>query len=208
MVYINKNTLYKRGMTMVELFVALAILAVVMTAVYALGSNIFIYNSTTSGSYRATQNSQAILKTILKELRETSPGADGSYPLINTGSTTLSFFSDIDNDGLPERVTYSLIGTTMYRAVIKPSGNPASYSFANQSTTTLIFNVVNGNSLPSFEYFDTNYTGTSSPLVQPVSPSAVRLIRINQRIDIDPNRSPIPIIFTVQASLRNLKTNL
>lgn len=195
-------------MTMVELFVALAILAIVMTAVYVLGSNIFIYNSTTSGSYRATQNSQAILKTILKELRETSPGADGSYPLINTGSTTLSFFSDIDNDSLPERVTYSLIGTTLYKAVIKPSGNPVSYSFANQSTTTLIFNVVNGNSLPSFEYFDTNYTGTSSPLVQPVSPSAVRLIRINQRIDIDPNRSPIPIIFTVQASLRNLKTNL
>lgn len=195
-------------MTMVELFIALAILAVAMTAVYAIGSNIFIYNSTTSGSYRATQNSQAILKTILKELRETSPGADGSYPLINTGSTTLSFFSDIDNDNLPERVTYSLIGTTLYRAVIKPSGNPVSYSFANQSTTTLIFNVVNGNSLPSFEYFDTNYTGTSSPLVQPVSPSVVRLIRINQRIDIDPNRSPIPIIFTVQASLRNLKTNL
>lgn len=68
--------------------------------------------------------------------------------------------------------------------------------------------MVNGNSLPSFEYFDTNYTGTSSPLVQPVSPSTVRLIRINQRIDIDPNRSPVPVIFTVQASLRNLKTNL
>ena len=208
MVYINKNILYKRGMTMVELFIALAILAIVMTAVYVLGSNIFIYNSTTSGSYRATQNSQAILKTVLKELRETSPGADGSYPLVNTGSTTLSFFSDIDNDGLPERVTYTLIGTTLYKAVIKPSGNPVSYPIANQSTTTLIFNVVNGNSLPSFEYFDTNYTGTSSPLVQPVSPSVVRLIRINQRIDIDPNRSPIPIIFTVQASLRNLKTNL
>ncbi len=208
MVYINKNILYKRGMTMVELFIALAILAIVMTAVYVLGSNIFIYNSTTSGSYRATQNSQAILKTVLKELRETSPGADGSYPLVNTGSTTLSFFSDIDNDGLPERVTYTLIGTTLYKAVIKPSGNPVSYPIANQSTTTLIFNVVNGNSLPSFEYFDTNYTGTSSPLVQPVSPSVVRLIRINQRIDIDPNRSPIPIIFTVQASLGNLKTNL
>jgi prepilin-type N-terminal cleavage/methylation domain-containing protein len=208
MVYINKNILYKRGMTMVELFVALAILAIVMTAVYVLGSNIFIYNSTTSGSYRATQNSQAILKTVLKELRETSPGADGSYPLVNTGSTTLSFFSDIDNDGLPERVTYTLIGTILYKAVIKPSGNPVSYPIANQSTTTLIFNVVNGNSLPSFEYFDTNYTGTSSPLVQPVSPSTVRLIRINQRIDIDPNRSPVPVIFTVQASLRNLKTNL
>lgn len=195
-------------MTLVELFVALAVFAVIMTAVYALGSNIFIYSSNTTGSYRATQNSQVILKTILKELREASPGADGSYSLINTGSTTLSFFSDVDNDGLSERLTYSLVGSTFYRAMIKPSGNPIGYSFANQSTTTLIYDVINGNSLASFEYFDTNYTGTSSPLIQPVSPSTVRLIRINQRIDIDPNRSPIPIIFTVQANLRNLKTNL
>ena len=195
-------------MTLVELLVALAVFAVIMTAVYAMGSNIFIYNSNTSGSYMATQNSQVILKTILKELREASPGVDGSYPLISTGSTTLSFFSDIDSDGLTERITYSLVGTTLYRATIKPTGSPAAYLFANQSTTTLISNVINGNSLASFEYFDTNYTGTSSPLTQPVTPSAVRLIRINQRIDIDPNRSPIPIIFTVQASLRNLKTNL
>lgn len=208
MISVNKYKSYKKGMTLVELFVALAIFAVVMTAVYALGANIFIYNSNTSGSYRATQNSQVILKTILKELREASPGADGSYPLINTGSTTLSFFSDVDSDGLTERITYTLIGTTLYRAIIKPTGSPITYSFANQSTTTLISNVINGNSVPSFEYFDTNYTGTSSPLVQPVSPSVVRLIKINQRIDIDPNRSPVPIIFTVQASLRNLKTNL
>lgn len=208
MICINKKLLFKKGMTLVELLVALAVFAVIMTAVYAMGSNIFIYNSNTTGSYRSTQNSQVILKTILKELRETSPGADGAYPLISTGSTTLSFFSDIDNDGITERLTYSLIGTTLYRSVIKASGNPVSYSFANQSTTTLISNVVNGNSLASFEYFDTNYTGTSSPLIQPVSPSTVRLIRINQRIDIDPNRSPVPIIFTVQASLRNLKTNL
>lgn len=208
MIVLNKNNLYKKGLTLVELLIALAVFAVIMTAVYALGANIFIYNSNVSGSYGATQNSQVILKTILKELREASPGADGSYPLINTGSTTLSFFSDIDNDGITERLTYSLIGTTLYRAIIKPTGSPATYSFINQSTTTLISNVINGNSLASFEYFDTNYTGTSSPLIQPVSPSVVRLIRVNQRIDIDPNRSPIPIIFTVQASLRNLKTNL
>ena len=193
---------------MVELLVALAIFAVVIIAVGAMGANIFIFNSTTTGSYQATQNSQAILKTILKEIREASPGANGAYPIVNTGSTTLSFFSDIDNDGVTEQVTYNLIGSTFYRAVIKATGNPPVYSLANQSTTTLITNVINGSALPSFQYFDTNYTGTSSPLVQPVSPSMVKLIQINQRIDIDPNRSPLPIIFTVQANIRNLKTNL
>lgn len=199
---------YKKGMMLVELLVALAIFAVVIIAVGAMGANIFIFNSTTTGSYQATQSSQAILKTILKEIREASPGANGAYPIVSAGSTTLSFFSDIDNDGVTEQVTYSLIGTNFYRAVIKATGNPPVYLLANQSTTTLITNVINGSALPSFQYFDTNYTGTSSPLVHPVSPSLVKLIQINQRIDIDPNRSPLPIIFTVQANIRNLKTNL
>jgi Tfp pilus assembly protein PilW len=199
---------FKKGLMMVELLVALAIFSVVIIAVGALGSNVFIFNSTTSGSYQATQNSQAILRTILKEIREASPGANGAYPLINTGSTTLSFFSDVDNDGVTEQITYTLIGTTFYRAVIKATGSPPVYLIQNQSTTSLITNVINGNALPSFQYFDTNYTGTSSPLIAPVSPSKVKLIQINQQIDIDPNRSPLPIIFTVQANIRNLKSNL
>lgn len=203
-----RNNKQKRGMTLVELLIALAVFVVVMIAVGAFQANIFIYNSTISGSYETTQNSQIILRTILKELREIAPGANGAYPLVQTGSTSLSFFSDTDNDGLAEKLTYSLIGTTLYRAVIKPTGSPITYLVSNQSTTTLITNVINGNSLASFQYYDTNYTGTSSPMIHPVNPSAVRLIRVNQRIDIDPNRSPKPIIYTVQASLRNLKTNL
>ena len=196
------------GFTLVELLFFVGIFVMIYIAVSAMGTNIFIFNSTTSGSYQATQNSQAILKVILKELREASPGANGAYPLVNTGSTTLSFFSDVDNDGVTEQITYTLIGTNLYRAVIKATGSPPSYLVANQSTTTLITNVVNGNSVPSFLYFDTYYTGTSTPLAQPVNPSAVKLIQVNQRIDIDPNRSPLPIIFSVQANIRNLKTNL
>lgn len=203
-----KKNIKKRGMTLVELLIALAVFVIVLIAVGALQANIFIYNSNISSSYQTTQNSQVILKTMLKELREVAPGANGAYPLVQTGSTSLSFFSDIDNDGLTEQLTYSLIGTTLYRAVIKPTGSPLVYLGANQATTSLITNVINGNSLASFQYFDTFYTGTSSPMVHPVNPSMVRLIRINQRIDIDPNRSPVPIIYTVQASLRNLKSNL
>lgn len=203
-----KNRNKQKGLTLVELLVAMSIFIIVIVAVGAFQANIFVQHSNISGSFQTSQNSQVILKTILKELREAAPGANGAYPLTYVGSTTLSFFSDIDDDGYTEKITYSLIGTTLYKAVIKPSGIPLTYLPSNQSTTTLITNVVNGIFLPSFEYFDTYYTGTSSPMSYPINPSLVRLIRINQRIDIDPNRSPVPIIYTVQANLRNLKTNL
>jgi prepilin-type N-terminal cleavage/methylation domain-containing protein len=198
----------KKGVTLVELLIALAIFSLIIVAVGALGSNIFKYNSEISDSYETARTSQVILKTMLKELRESAPGANGAYPLALTGSTTLSFFSDTDNDGKTEKITYSLIGTTLYRASIKPTGTPATYLAQNQSTSTLVTNVINGNTLPSFQYYDTHYTGTSSPMVHPVNPSLVRLIKVSQQIDINPNRSPLPIIYTIQVSLRNTKTNL
>ena len=54
------------------------------------------------------------------------------------------------------------MGTTLYKGVINPSGNPPAYLVANQSTTTLMTNVRNGTSLPVFQYYDANYSGTST----------------------------------------------
>jgi hypothetical protein len=195
-------------MTLVELLITLAIFVTVMVAVGTFEANIFIYQSNVSGSFQIAQNAQIILKTMLTEFRETAPAANGSYALVNTGSTSVSFFSDPDNDGQTEQITYTLSGTTLYRAVIQPSGNPPTYSVVNQSTTTLLTNVRNGSITPVFQYFDTNYNGTSSPLVQPVTTTAVRLIKVNITLDVDPNRSPAPITYTIQANLRNLKSNL
>lgn len=195
-------------MTLVETLITLAIFVTVIAAVGMFESNVFIYQGNVSSSFTTTQNAQVILKTMLTELREMAPGADGSYPLVTAGSTTISFFSDPDNDGTEEQVTYSLSTTTLYRAIIQPSGSPPAYLYSNQSTSTLLTNVRNGSVTPVFQYFDTNYNGTSSPLVQPVTTTAVRLVKVNVTLDTDPNRSPLPITYTVQATLRNLKSNL
>ena len=195
-------------MTLVEVLITLGIFVAVIIAVGTFEANTFIYQGEVSNSFTTAQNAQIILKTMLTELREMAPGADGSYALINAGSTTVSFFSDPDNDGTEEQITYSLIGTTLYKAVIQPSGNPPTYGIANQSTTTLLTSVRNGFVTPVFQYFDTNYNGTSTPLTQPVTTTAVRLVKVNVTLDMDPNRSPAPITYTVQANLRNLKSNL
>jgi hypothetical protein len=50
--------------------------------------------------------------------------------------------------------------------------------------------------------------GTSSPITQPVTPTDVRLIKINLIIDVDPNRAPVIKTYTSQVSIRNLKDNL
>ena len=183
---------------------------VVVIAVGTFEVNVFSYQGSISSSYQTAQSAQIMLKTMLVELREMSPGANGSYSLIKAATSSVSFFSDPDGDGITEQMTYSLVGTTLYKAIINPTGSSPSYVYnpANQSTTTLVTNVRNASSTPLFQYFDTNYNGTSSPLTIPVTTTAVRLIKVSLTLDIDPKRSPLPVTYTIQASLRNLKSNL
>ncbi len=195
-------------MTLVEVLLALAIFVTVIVAVGAFEVNIFSYKSSISGSLTTVQDAQVILKTMLTELRSAAPGANGAYPIISASTSTISFFADPDNDGSTEQITYSLIKSSLYRAIIQPSGSPAVYNIATQSSSTILTDVVNSTSTSIFQYFDQNYTGTSSPLTVPINIPSVRLIQINLTLDVDPTKSPLPRTYTTQVSLRNLKTNL
>jgi len=136
-----------------------------------------------------------------------SPSSLGSYPIEIAADNTLVFFTDINDDGLKERVRYFVQGTTLKKGVISPTGSPLAYVSANETFTELVHNLRNG-STPVFTYYDTNYNGTTSPLTQPVDISFIRLIKVNMIVDVDPNRSPVPVTVTTQISVRNLKDNL
>jgi hypothetical protein len=109
---------------------------------------------------------------------------------------------------LKEQVRYFLQGRDFKKGVIKPTGSPLVYNQGVEQITTLVKDVSNATSTPIFEYFDSSYTGTSSPLATPVQVTKVRLVRINIKIEKDPNRAPAPITVTSQVFLRNLKDNL
>lgn len=195
-------------MTLVELLTALAIFAAVIIAVGAFEVNIFQYQGSVSGSLSTAQDAQVILKTMLTELRSASTAANGAYPIVSAGTSSLSFYDDANNNGQAEEITYSLVNNILYRAVIQPTGSPAVYNPATQSTSSLLTDVHNATSTPVFQYFDQNYTGTSSPLSLPVSISSIRLVEISLTLDTNANQAPGPRTYTTQVSLRNLKTNL
>jgi hypothetical protein len=145
---------------------------------------------------------------MVKELRTASPGSNGSFTIVQAATNTLTFFSDIDGDLLKEQVRYYLATTTLKKGVIKPTGNPLTYNSNNESFFYLAYNIRNSSTTPLFQYFDAYYMGTSSPITQPVTPTDVRLIKINLIIDVDPNRAPVIKTYTSQVSIRNLKDNL
>ena len=195
-------------MTLVETMMALAIFVCIIAAVTAFETNLMVGRQTFSSSLETVQDAQVVLRTMLAELRSAAPAVNGIYTIALAGTSTLSFFSDPKNTGQTREITYNLVGKTLYRSVIIPSGSPLWYNPATQTTAPLITYIRNSTSTPIFQYYDQYYTGTSSPLAMPVNVSSVKLISITLTLDTDPNRSPVPRTYSIQVSLRNLKTNL
>lgn len=198
----------KKAFTLVETLVSVAIFIMITLAITAFQQDIFSLNSGIQSNLTAQLDARKILRTAIAELRSASPSSLGSYPLAQVGTSSLIFYSNIDTDAPKERMRYFLQGSNLMRGVVQPSGSPYVYDASSEKLDTVIRNVVNATSTPIFEYFDSNYSGTTTPLTSPVDATAVRLIRITVIIDQDPNRSSSRITVTTQGALRNLKDNL
>lgn len=196
-----------RGFSLVEIVIVIGITALVFMGVFQFGQSIFSFNNNAQKNLAAQSSARRVLKIIVKELRSTSPSSLGAYPISQTGTSSITFFSNIDIDPLKEQVRYFISGNDLRRGVTKPSGSPLVYDLGNEQIVTLINDVRNATNTPIFEYFDSTYSGTSTPLTQPVSPTTVRFVRITINIDKDINR-PAPFQVDTQVFLRNLKDNL
>lgn len=199
---------YKKGFTLVETVVSIWIVLLIGLAIANFGRDIFSYNSSLQNSLTVQLDARKVLRTLIAELRSSSSSSLGSYPIDTAGTSTLIFYSNPDTDNLKERLRYFLQGNTLVRGVIQPTGNPLVYDTNTETFETIIRDIINGTSTPIFTYYDENYTGTSSPLTQPVNISSIRMVKITVIVDRDPNRSPTPITITTQGTLRNLKDNL
>jgi prepilin-type N-terminal cleavage/methylation domain-containing protein len=206
---ILKNNIKKnsKGFTLLELLITMAIFSLIMIIVSSFARDIFNYESIFSGGLTSYDEARKVLQPITSEIRASSSSSLGAYPIETTENTNFVFFSDINSDGLKERIRYFLSGEVLTRGVIIPSGNPLQYSSGNEVLSGIVSGIRNGET-PIFTYYDTSYNGETSPLSQPVSVINVRLVEITLIIDSNPNKPPAPVTVTTQVSIRNLKDNL
>jgi len=124
-----------KSFTLIETLVAIAVFTLAMGAVSG-----FIFMGYQTQSY-AWEQSMAIneakkgIETMVKEIRESKDGDDGSYPIVVAGDKEFVFYSDIDKDGKTERVRYFL-GTVNSETQIQEcqtslKGGSCSVNFSN-----------------------------------------------------------------------------
>lgn len=199
---INSN-----GFSIIEILVGISIFVMLSLAVWSFQENIFSINTFISRELIIQQETRQAFNKMSSEIRSLSPSSVGAYPIAQVGTSSFTFFSDIDDDGLKEQIRYFLDGNTFKKGILSPTGSPATYNQANEIINNSIKDIVN-NDIPIFEFFDSYYDGSGVALLYPIDTLEIRLIKINVIIDQNPTRPPAPINVTTQISMRNLKDNL
>ena len=204
---LKKQKISNLGLSLIEMLVGMFILLTIGLAVFLFQRDVFSLHKIISTNLTVQYEARFALKNLISEIRSASPSNSGAYPIAQAATSTMSFYVDLDEDSLKERVRYFLEGTTLKKGVIKPSGIPLVYDQNDEVISESVHNVANATT-SIFSYFDNTYDGSSPSLGYPIEVSSVRLVGIYIVIDEDIEETPRPLILTTQVTMRNLKDNL
>jgi prepilin-type N-terminal cleavage/methylation domain-containing protein len=198
-----KKNYSKKGMSLVELLVAIVILSLGMIAFTLLAARAWSFKGYALEQATATAGASRRLTQIIHELRSVRQGDDGSYPIKETGDYSLTVYRDEDGDNLAERVHYFVEDGMLKKGVSESSGGI--YPVGDQTIEVLLHYITNQDlTKPFFSYYNNDYpVNTSVPMALP-TPYDVRLIRVHIWINIRPIVAPENVNLESFVELRNL----
>ncbi len=193
--------IHTRGFTLLETVMVVFLIGLVGSALSGMIQYFYRTNDYVLQQQTAVQNARQGLNTAMQELREASYGDDGSYPIANAATSTITFYADLNNSGDVEEITFYLLNGTLYRGVTRATGNPPSYAGQPQSTSTIATYIVqSGGTAPIFQYYDAN----GNLLTYPITLSNIASVTTTINVDVDVNRTPGTYTLLGSATLRNL----
>jgi len=203
----NKN---QTGLSLMEILVTLGIFLFVIILVWLFIKQSYSVQSFSFGQTTAIAEAQRGVETLVKEAREALPGDTGAYALVSADDFEFIFYADYDRDVAVERVRYYLAGSDFTKGVTEASGSPLQYLPSNEVATVISQYVRNEANEPVFTYYDGNYSGKEGDvaLTAPANPLEVKLVHINLKINVEPDKAPMDYILESDVQIRNLKDNL
>jgi len=193
-----------QGFSLIELLISAAIIPVILGAAYlAFGSMSGNYSKVEAVS-EATGEAQTGLDTLVRELRQAQEIKDGGGAFAAATATSCSFYCDVDRDGTPERVTYYVDSTDLYRSVSEASIAVYPYDFVDAPAVRLM-NVGGMTSGVVFTYYD-----QSAPLtvVSTANLSTISSVGIHLSATRPSQGGPISVDFTTRVKIRALFNSL
>lgn len=216
----------EHGTSLMEVTMAAALLAMVVGPAAMFLASTQRSEKIVEDASRQQGDARVALEALSRSLREGgyAQGLDYSSSSVFSyaADNEVTFYSDVDNDNVTEKVRYWLDTTTSVfnRTVIEPSCavNPCDYtsSAATSTTSPLLPNVRNadatacsqGGIRPLFVYYRVD-RGNGVPTLIPTPISVVNdlvdisYVKTNVVVDITPGKSPTCQALETAVSLRN-----
>jgi type II secretory pathway pseudopilin PulG len=194
------NRYAEQGFTLMETVIVIGLMvliggAITNAIIYFYRNNTYVLEEGT-----AVQSARNGTTVAVQNFREASYGDDGSYPIASAGTSTVTFYANVNGSTSVQKIRYFLQGQTLYRGVTTASGIPPSYAGQPEVITTVATYIQNTSALPIYTYYD----NTGAQLSLPITLSSIATITTTLKIDVNPNRSPVPYTLIESATLRNL----
>lgn len=197
----------QRGMTLVEVIMACAIMTILMGVVSVMINRSFFVNKYTFEQGLNTTALQSSLRNFSRYLREARQSDIGGYLIEYADDFELYYFADIDNDAIVERVHYFVENYQLKIGSSKPSGFPLTYPIEDQEIKIVGNGIVNNASQPVFYYYNQNYPidTSNNPLTTPASPRDIGMVEIDLYVNIDTEHVPNSMRMGTFVRPRNIK---
>jgi len=194
----NKN---KKGMSLIETVIAIAIFTIGIEGFSLLFIKTWEQNSFIIERGTASMMASRGVQKTVDVIRKARQADNGAYPMISADKNNLVIYSDIDKDGVAERVHYYLDNGIFKVGVTEPTGDvPPAYPAGDQSVKDVTAYIVNGAETPVFYYYDQD----NNLLTAPAAVNNVKMVKIYLQVDINPIRAPSSIDIQSIATIRNL----
>lgn len=197
---------WRKGMTMVEMLVTIALLTIMMGMIFSAVYYFYTYNAYALAQAAEVDNARRSLARLTRDIREMTYAEDGSFPIVIKEDHLLGFYSDIDYDNSVEYVEYELATTTFYKRTYNATGNPPTYNLSNPDEEIIVSEFVQNNleATSTFSYFDT----TGGQLDETDLLTDVRYVRVQIIVNVNPVQAPGEFLLRTSIAPRNLKDNL
>jgi len=191
------------GFSLVELLIVCVILPFVLSAAYLVFITLSGNYSSIAAQSEATSEAQEALDILVREVRQGREIRPGSGAVETALPDRCAFYADIDRDNVPERVTYYVDGTDLYRTVGEPQNAVYPYNFVDGVAERMV-NLTTSSSVV-FTYYE-----RSAPTVPATDPACSQITAVGVHLSASrPSQNgQVSVDFTTTVKIRALFNSL
>jgi hypothetical protein len=158
------------GFSLSEMMLTCVILPVTLAASFLVFQTLSTNYDTIQTKADITGDTQQVLDTMVREIRQAQEIASGGGAFSVATPSTCTFYSDIDHDGVPERVSYYVNAGALYRVVGRAAISVFPYNYVDAVPARVLD--LGGGPSGIFTYYDNGVppgTVTSSALLNTIA---------------------------------------